>query len=149
MPGAIIVRSDVERKALFGIDETEKLPADGYIDEVTARVCSTLIDKARRILAAGHSVIVDAVFAQAEERADMADAAQSADFPLRGLFLIADLKTRLARVGTRAHDASDADTEVAQAQERYDLSEVDWTEIDASGTPENTLACAKAALASD
>ncbi len=29
MPGAVIVRSDVERKALFGIAETEKLPADG------------------------------------------------------------------------------------------------------------------------
>jgi uncharacterized protein len=148
MPGAVIVRSDVERKALFGIDETEKLPADGYTDEVTARVCSTLIDKARRILAAGHSVIVDAVFAQAEERADMADAAESANFTLRGLFLAADLKTRLARVGIRAHDASDADTEVAQAQEHYDLGEVDWTEIDASGTPENTLARAKVALAS-
>ena len=42
----------------------------------------------------------------------------------------------------------DADAEVAQAQERYDLGVLDWTEIDASGTPENTLARAKAALAS-
>jgi aminoglycoside phosphotransferase family enzyme/predicted kinase len=148
MPGAVIVRSDVERKALFGIDEAEKLPTDGYTDEVTARVCSTLIDKARRVLAAGHSVIVDAVFAQAEERADIADAAESANFTLRGLFLTADLQTRLNRVGTRAHDASDADAEVAQAQERDDLGVLDWTEIDASGTPENTLARAKAALAS-
>jgi uncharacterized protein len=148
MPGAVIVRSDVERKALFGIDETEKLPPDGYTDEVTARVCSMLIDKARRILAAGHSVIVDAVFAQAEERADIADAAESANFTLRGLFLTADLQTRLNRVGARAHDASDADAEVARAQERYDLGVLDWTEIDASGTPENTLARAKAALAS-
>ena len=148
MPGAVIIRSDVERKALFGLDETQKLPADDYTDEVTARVCSTLIDKARRVLAAGHSVIVDAVFAQAEERADIADAAESANFTLRGLFLTADLQTRLNRVGTRAHDASDADAEVAQAQERYDLGVLDWTEIDASGTPENTLARAKAALAS-
>jgi predicted kinase len=58
------------------------------------------------------------------------------------------LQTRLNRVGTRAHDASDADAEVAQAQERDDLGVLDWTEIDASGTPENTLARAKAALAS-
>ncbi len=149
MPGAVVVRSDVERKALFGIDETEKLPAEAYVGEVTARVCSTLIDKARRILAARHSVIVDAVFAQAEERADIADAAESAKFALHGLFLTADLKTRLARIGTRVHDASDADTEVAQAQERYNTGEVDWTEIDASGTPENTLARAKTALGSD
>ena len=30
MPGAVVVRSDVERKALFGADETEKLPAAAY-----------------------------------------------------------------------------------------------------------------------
>ena len=68
MPGAVTIRSDVERKALFGIDETEQLPAEGYTDEVTVRVYTALADRARRILAAGHSVIVDAVFARAEER---------------------------------------------------------------------------------
>jgi len=149
MPGAIIVRSDLERKALFGVSETEKLPTDAYTDEVTVRVYATLTDKARRTLTAGHSVIVDAVFAQPPERASLAEAAKSAGFRLHGLFLTADLKTRLARVGTRAHDASDADAEVAQAQERYDLGPLDWTAVDASGTPENTLARAKAALASD
>jgi uncharacterized protein len=149
MPGAVIVRSDVERKALFGIGETEKLPADGYTDEVTVRVYATLADKARRILAAGHSVIVDAVFAQPKERAAIAEAAKSGSFRLQGLFLTADLATRLGRVGTRARDASDADTEVAEAQESYELGRLEWTAVDASGTPENTLARAKAALASD
>jgi len=149
MPGAVIARSDVERKALFGVGETEKLPADCYTDEVTVRVYATLADKARRIVAAGHSVIVDAVFAQPHERAAITEAAKSANFRLHGLFLTADLKTRLARVGARAHDASDADAKVAQTQERYDLGPLDWTAVDASGTPENTLARAKAALASD
>ena len=73
MPGAVIVRSDVERKALFGVDETDKLAASGYTDEVTVRVYATLADKARRILAAGHSVIVDAVFAQPQERAALVE----------------------------------------------------------------------------
>ena len=149
MPGAVIVRSDVERKALFGVDETDKLAANGYTDEVTVRVYATLADKARRILAAGHSVIVDAVFAQPQERAALAKSANSAGFRLYGLFLTADLKTRLARVGARAHDASDADAKIAQAQESYDLGPLGWTAVDASGTPENTLARAKAALASD
>ena len=149
MPGAVIVRSDVERKALFGVGETEKLPADGYTDQVTVRVYAALADKARRILAAGHSVIVDAVFAQPQERAALAESAKSAGFRLYGLFLTADLKTRLARVGARAHDASDADAKIAQAQESYDLGPLGWTAVDASGTPENTLARAKAALASD
>jgi aminoglycoside phosphotransferase family enzyme/predicted kinase len=146
MPGAVIVRSDVERKALFGVRETEKLPADAYTDDVTARVYASLADKTRRILAAGHSAIVDAVFANPHERAAIAEAAKSAGVPLQGLSLTADLKTRLARVGARERDASDADETVARAQERYDLGPADWRQIDASGTPEQTLARAQAVL---
>jgi len=146
MPGAVIVRSDVERKALFGVAETEKLPAEAYADDVTARVYAALADKARRIVAAGHSVIVDAVFAKPDERAAVAAAAGASKTPLRGLFLTADIKTRIGRVGARAADASDADVAVAQAQERYQLGPLDWTPIDASGTPEATLAHARAVL---
>jgi uncharacterized protein len=146
MPGAVIVRSDVERKALFGRSEAEKLPPSAYTEHVNARVYAALGDKARRILAAGHSVIVDAVFAKAGERAALADAAQSAPVPLQGLFLTADVATRLARIGGRVGDASDADRAVAQAQERYALGRLEWASIDASGTPEATLAHAKAAL---
>ena len=146
MPGAVIVRSDVERKALFGVGETEKMPAEAYTDDVTARTYAVLADKARRIFSAGHSVIVDAVFAQPQERTAIAAAAKSANSALRGLFLTADLDTRLGRVGARAGDASDADQSVARAQERFDLGPLDWTPIDASGPPEATLSRAKAAL---
>ena len=146
MPGAVIVRSDIERKVLFGVAENEKLPADAYEKEVTARVYATLTEKARRILAAGHSAIVDAVFADPRERAGLEAMAKSANIPLRGLFLTADLDTRVARVGARARDASDADASVARAQERYDLGPLEWTAVDASGTPAETLARACAAL---
>jgi aminoglycoside phosphotransferase family enzyme/predicted kinase len=146
MPGAVIVRSDVERKALFGAGETDKLPGEAYTPQVTERVYAVLLDKARRILTAGHSAIVDAVFAQAQERAALAAAAKAAKLPLRGLFLTADLATRLARVGVRVQDASDADQKVARTQESYDLGPLDWTQIDASGTPEDTLSQARAAL---
>jgi uncharacterized protein len=146
MPGAVIVRSDVERKALFGLSEAEKLPSSAYTDDVNARVYITLGDKARRIAAAGHSVIVDAVFAKPTERAAIADAAKSARMPLQGLFLAADPATRLRRVGRRLRDASDADAAVALAQERYQLGPLDWATVDASGTPEATLTRARAAL---
>ena len=114
-PGAVVLRSDVERKALFGKERTEKLPADAYTPDVTARVYATLADKARRVLAAGHSAIVDAVFAKPQERMLMERSASSAGVPFRGLFLEADLATRVARVGTREHDASDADAAVARS----------------------------------
>jgi uncharacterized protein len=147
MPGAVIVRSDVERKAFFGLSEIEKLPSSAYTDKVNTRVYAALADKACRIAAAGHSVIVDAVFSKPEERAAIAEAAKYARLPLQGLFLTADTATRLSRVGGRVRDASDADAAVAQAQERYELGRLEWATVDASGTPEATLTRAKAALA--
>ncbi len=74
-PGAVVLRSDVERKAMFGIAEDDRLPQTAYAREVTAQVYAALIDKARRVIAAGHSAIVDAVFADAGERAAIEQAA--------------------------------------------------------------------------
>jgi aminoglycoside phosphotransferase family enzyme/predicted kinase len=146
MPGAVIVRSDVERKTLFGAGETEKLPEAAYAPDVTARVYAAIADKARRIVAAGHSAIVDAVFAQPHERDAVATAAKAANVPLQGLFLTADLATRITRVGGRTNDASDAGAAVAQVQEDYDLGALEWPKIDASSTVVETSARARAAL---
>jgi aminoglycoside phosphotransferase family enzyme/predicted kinase len=146
MPGSVVLRSDVERKTLFGIGETEKLTSAAYADAVTARVYALLAEHARRVVAAGHSVVVDAVFAKPQERTMIAEASKSIGITFRGLFLTADIETRLARVGYRHDDASDADAVVVQAQEHYDLGDVAWTEIDASATPETTLARAFVAL---
>jgi predicted kinase len=62
------------------------------------------------------------------------------------MFLHADLITRIARVGTRGRDASDADAAVARKQESYDLGTLEWARVDASGTPDETLARARAVL---
>jgi uncharacterized protein len=145
-PGAVVLRSDVERKSLFGTAETDRLPADAYAPEVTARTYATLVDKARRIIAAGHSAIVDAVFSDAAERDAVAAVARADGVVFAGLFLTADLATRIARIGHRTGDASDADAAVARRQEDYALGSLDWSVVDASGTPEETLAGAKRAL---
>lgn len=143
-PGAVWLRSDVERKALFGVAETDKLPPSAYTREATAKVYAALAAKARRVIAAGHSAIVDAVFADARERVEIE---QAADGAFRGLFLTAPLDVRVARVGGRTGDASDADAAVALAQEQYDLGALAWRQVDASGAPEQTLERAQAALA--
>lgn len=146
-PGAVVLRSDVERKALAGRREDERLPAEAYTAENTAHVYAALIEKAGRVIAAGHSAVVDAVFARPEEREMLRGAARTRGIDFHGLFLTADMTTRLARVGSRRADASDADETVARTQERYALGTNDWPSVDASGTPADTLARARRLLA--
>jgi uncharacterized protein len=144
MPGAVLLRSDVERKNIFGVAETGRLPEAAYAADVTAKVYAALAAKARRVIEAGYSAIVDAVFARPDERGQIENAAGSRHFV--GLFLTADLPTRTMRVGGRTNDASDADAAVAQAQEQFDLGRIKWTRLDASGPPEETLIRARATL---
>jgi hypothetical protein len=144
-PGAVILRSDVERKLLFGHRETEKLPPAAYAEEVSARVYAMLQQKTERLLTAGHSVIVDAVFSNSGERSGIAAVATKANAAFFGFFLKADLSTRLVRLAGRGADASDAGREVAQEQESYDLGKLDWHLIDATGTGDDTLQLVKGA----
>ncbi len=52
-PGAVIIRSDVVRKHLFGAAETTALPESAYRPDVTERVYGMLSRTAQRVLAAG------------------------------------------------------------------------------------------------
>jgi aminoglycoside phosphotransferase family enzyme/predicted kinase len=142
-PGAVVVRSDVERKALAGLREDERLPADAYTPENAARIYAALAEKAGRIIAAGHAAIVDAVYARPEERDALRFVAEAHDVRFQGLFLTADMATRTARVGARVADASDATEAVVRVQETYALGANDWMPVDASGTPARTLANAR------
>ncbi len=144
IPGALVLRSDVERKALFGVAEHDRLPPEAYRPEVSGKVYSVLFDKAARVAHAGHSVIVDAVFAKPEERAALEQA--TAGRPFYGLFLVADLPTRLQRVSGRELDASDADATVARKQEDFAIGALGWDAIDASGSPRDTLERARTTL---
>jgi uncharacterized protein len=145
-PGALVFRSDVERKSFFGMAEHDRLPAEAYRSEISEKLYHSLTDKALRVAHAGYSVVVDAVFARPEERAAIEAAAAAAHAEFRGLFLVTDLPTRLNRIGTRGPDASDADNRVARMQDGFDIGALTWTIIDASGPPEQTLANAARSL---
>jgi aminoglycoside phosphotransferase family enzyme/predicted kinase len=138
-PGAVVLRTDVLRKQHFGVNEMDRLPESAYRPEITKQVYEVLVQRAGRVLSQGHSVVVDAVFADASERAAISDAARKLNVGFTGLFLVADFATRLNRIGRRQRDASDATPEIAGLQEDYDIGAVNWAIIDASGTPEQTL----------
>jgi hypothetical protein len=150
-PGAVHLRSDLERKALAGVGELERLPESAYAPDARRRIYEVLLSKARQVLKAGQAVIVDAVYAEEEERRAIEAAAAELRVPFRGLWLTADADTLLARVKERSQDASDATVATVAKQlrsERGPLSQA-WIEVEAGETPHDTLAIAASALALD
>lgn len=135
--GARVLRSDVLRKQACKVPLNERLPEPAYAPGVTARIYRALARDARTILAAGGAVIADAVFLQADERALIAKAAGGARFD--GVWLDAPIETRLARIGSRRNDASDAGDAVARAQEERDAGVIGWHRIEA-GEPGESAA---------
>jgi aminoglycoside phosphotransferase family enzyme/predicted kinase len=148
-PGAVHLRSDLERKSLFGVAETERLAPEHYTPATSAEVYDILYRKARAALAAGHAVIVDAVFAKAEERAAIEAVANDLGTPFHGLWLTAPPEHLLARVDQRTGDASDATPGVVRQQLAWQIGALSppWAEIDAGGSPAATLARASQRLA--
>jgi len=149
-PGAVHLRSDLERKRLANVAETERLDEAWYATSITQQVYATLCDKAIRVLAAGHGAVVDAVYARVEERAAIEAVARELGIPFSGLWLSAEAEKLIGRVGARRGDASDATAAVVRQQlqrERGPLGET-WVELDAGGSAEETLARARRALGS-
>ena len=112
-----------------------------YIDRNTDvfRRNPDLFDAARTDALSRHSAIVDAVFARSEERNALRAVALARGVEFRGIFLIADVATRIDRISARRGDASDADIAVARAQECYAVGQNDWLMCDASNTSQVTL----------
>ena len=129
-PGAMVLRSDEVRKRLFGVDPLERLGAEAYTPEASARVYAALIDTATAILTAGHSVIVDAVSARARDRRAIEAVAHKANVPFTGIWLDAPEPVRVTRVSLRTNDASDADARVAREQSATDVGDVEWHRLD-------------------
>ncbi len=141
-PGAVHLRSDLERKALFGAGETERLPADAYTAAVSAKVYAIMIEKAAATLAAGHAVIADAVFLKRFERDSLEAVAAAAGVPCVCLWLEAGKDMLMSRVASRRGDASDATPAVVELQLAHDTGDISWNRIHAGTSPDATFAAA-------
>lgn len=147
-PGAVHLRSDLERKAAAVVDELDRLPAGAYTSQARRHVYRLLRDKAQMALSAGASVVVDAVYAEERERRDIEVAAANAGISFRGLWLTADREKLMARVAARRNDASDAtpDTVATQLQSEVGSMSPAWTVIDAGSAARDTLRLASSYL---
>lgn len=139
-PGALHIRSDIERKVLAGVNEYLHLPPESYTREASFGVYQTCMSRAATALSAGHSVVLDAVFAHHSERRDAAAIAMKTGAGFKGFWLDAPAAVLKARVAARGADASDATAEVVGRQLGYDLGQLEWDRIDATGSPADTLA---------
>jgi aminoglycoside phosphotransferase family enzyme/predicted kinase len=126
-PGAIRLRSDVERKRLFGLgpldDSGSRVGGGIYTSEASARTYQRLYSLSDELLATGHAVLVDATFMKRVHRQPFRELAARHGVPFILLDCIADpatLRTRVAARRARGDDAAEADVAVLERQLRYD-----------------------------
>lgn len=146
-PGAVHLRTDLERKAMAHQPETAALPAADYAAGARGAVYLRMLARAGVMLRAGWPVLVDATFLDPADRQAAADLAARLGVPFTGLWLTAPPEVLLARVRARRGDASDADEVVVKAQLARDPGAGIWTALDAAGPPAAVLQSARAVLA--
>jgi uncharacterized protein len=138
-PGALHLRSDIERKRIFGVEETVRLGAEAYRPEVSRQVYARLREGALKGVRAGQSVIVDATHSSRDDRDAIADVAADAAVPFVGIWLDAPQDLLTARVDARRGDASDATSLTVHAQLKHGTGDITWLRLDAA-QPLETLA---------
>ena len=142
----MILRSDVERKRLVGRPVDARLGPGGYTPGTTREVYRTLAERAGRALQAGHGVIVDAVYADARQRASLLDSARTNRVRFEGLWLDAPLDVRTVRIKARTGDASDATAAVAARQMERICTPASWAVLDATGDADGVYRAARRVL---
>lgn len=120
------LRSDVERKRLFGLDPDADSGSavDGgiYGPEATRATYERLALLAEQALRAGYSVVVDAAFLKRWQRQRFLELAEALESPLLILDMttpVETLRQRLRDRGRAGTDASEATLEVLEQQIRH------------------------------
>jgi len=139
-PGAVLVRSDVERKRMFGVAADERLPRAAYTAEISDIVYGICRKRALMALEGGQAVIVDAVHAKREERDAIAEIAARAVAVFTGIWLEAAADTMRGRIVRRSGDVSDATPDVLDEQLAFDLGPQNFAVVDAGRPVDQVVA---------
>ena len=102
------------------------MPAGSYTPRASAAIYARCLARAEHVLRAGHSVVLDAVFAREDERAAAEALAHKVGVPCEGVWLDVPKEVAQARVANRKADASDATPGVVERQFGYDLGTITW-----------------------
>ncbi|MGP3697559.1 bifunctional aminoglycoside phosphotransferase/ATP-binding protein [Rhodobacter sp. NSM] len=145
-PGAVHLRSDLERKALAGVAADRHLPGAAYADEARRRVYRRMLDRAGALLRAGWPVILDATFLDPADREAAQDLARACGLRLEGIWLETSPEVLVERVTSRQGDASDADEAVVRAQLGRHPGAGDWILLDATGPADEVVEAVRRAL---
>ena len=117
---AIRIRSDVERKRLFGLKAEQSAKTTSgegiYAADATERTYNKLAELASNIIDAGFNVIVDATFIKPEQRTPFRLLAKAKKVSFLILEFTASAETLRQRIINRHGDASDADIQVLEYQ---------------------------------
>ncbi len=147
--GAVHLRTDIIRKRLAGVADTDRLPSSAYSQAASDQVYAEMARLAGCALDAGQVVVCDAVFAKRAERTQIADIAKTRAVPFFGIWLTSPTGVLESRVGKRSeagNDASDADVRILRQQLTYDLGDLDWATAETNGPPDIVLSAVRAAL---
>lgn len=138
---AIVIRDDIVRKQMAGVDFDDTLGPDWYTAQKERLVYKEMRRQAKQAILAGYPVILDALFYNPDERKKAEDLAKRMKVRFEGFWMEAPLAMRSRRVQERLNNPSDIKKEsdlVAQLSE--DVGEVNWRYVYTSGTREETLA---------
>jgi len=118
--GLIRLRSDVERKRLFGLGPLDKsksgIGQDLYTDEANQQTYQRLAELSGGLLLAGLPVIVDSACLKLSERDLLTDVAENLGLPFALIHCEATEETRKQWIRERYGDASEATEELLEAQ---------------------------------
>ncbi|MDT0305194.1 bifunctional aminoglycoside phosphotransferase/ATP-binding protein [Streptomonospora wellingtoniae] len=130
--GMVRLSSDRVRKERAGLDPLQSAAAAHgtglYSAGNTGAVYRDLLDRARRLLAMGESVVLDASFADTRHRHGARDLAEEAQADLTEIHCTApadEIDRRLTRRAREADSVSDADARVAR---RMEAAFAEWPE---------------------